>query len=220
MTGVVFLPWLVLAVLAPVAIDGPAPSGPTQVATASTPAAVVPPPPLPEPAGLPRVVHRERGHSPWYYRGDRTRQKIRFGGRLGFGVAGRLAGPLPVRAGFALDALAAGRVPLTRGEVAFGLFPELGYALLASTQHTLGHFFTAGMGLGVLAGPVGIAVIPRAVVGVLDHERAIGVRTGLLAELSKDGGFSLEVAHEALFVPRGVIHQLRVMLSLTFLLGR
>lgn len=181
--------------------------------------AVVPPPPLPEPAGMPRVAYREQGRRRDPNDG-RSRQKIRTGGRLGFGVAGLLAGPLPVRAGFVLDALAVARIPLSRGAVAFGLFPEFGYSLLASTQHTRGNFFTSGLGLGMIAGPFAFAVIPRAVVGALDRERSVGVRTGLLAEGSKDGGFSLEVSHEALWVPRGVIHQLRVMLSITVLLGR
>ncbi len=180
---------------------------------------VVPPPPLPEPAGLPRVAYQEQGQRR-YHRSDRARQKIRTGGRLGFGAAGRLAGPLPVRAAFVLDALAVARIPLSPGRVAFGLFPEFGYGLLASTKHTRGHFFTGGLGLGIINGPFAFAVIPRAVVGALDRERAVGVRTGLIAEGSKDGGFSLEVSHEALWVPRGVIHQLRVMLSITVLLGR
>lgn len=46
------------------------------------------------------------------------------------------------------------------------------------------------------------------------------MHTSLLAEGSKAGGFSLEISHEVLFVPRGVIHQVRVMLSITVLLGR
>ena len=181
--------------------------------------AVVPPPPLPEPAGLPRVAYHEQSERR-YHRSDRRLQEIRTGGRLGFGAAGRLAGPLPVRAAFVLDALAVARIPLSPGRVAFGLFPEFGYGLLASTKHTRGHFFTGGLGLGLFNGPFAVAVIPRALVGALDRERAIGVRTGLLAEGSKDGGFSLEVSHEALWVPRGVIHQFRVMLSITVLLGR
>jgi hypothetical protein len=178
------------------------------------------PPSLPEPAGLPRTVHREDGRSPYYYR-DRIRtprQSPRVGFRLGFGAAGRLAGPLPIRAGFALDALAVGRIPMSRGKVAFGLFPEFGYSLLVGAHKTRGNFFTGGVGLGVIVGPFAAAVIPRAVLGNLMRERAVGVRTGLLVEGSKDGGFSLEVSHEALWVPKGVIHELRVLLSLTVLI--
>jgi len=83
---------------------------------------VIPPPPLPEPAGLPRRVVYETGRRRAQRGGARSgRQEIRVGGRLGFGVAGRLAGPLPVRAAFVLDALAIARIPLSRGRVAFGL---------------------------------------------------------------------------------------------------
>jgi len=182
---------------------------------------VIPPPPLPEPAGLPRRVVYETGRRRAQRGGARGgRQEIRVGGRLGFGVAGRLAGPLPVRAAFVLDALAIARIPLSRGRVAFGLLPEFGYSLLASTRHTRGNFLTAGIGLGVIAGSAAFGVIPRVVTGALDREPVIGVRTGLIAEGSKDGGFSLEVAHEALSLPKGVIHDLRVTLSLTVLLGR
>ena len=201
-------------------VAGPAEPPPPPPPPAQGVAAIPPPPPLPEPAGLPRTVIHERGRRSWYRGEAGGRQRIRVGGRLGFGVAGRLAGPLPVRAGFALDVLAAARVPVSRGRLAFGLFPEFGYSLLAGARRTDGHFFTGGFGLGVIAGSAGAAVIPRVVVGGLDRERAVGVRTGLLIEKSKDGGFSLEVAHQALQVPRGVIHELRVTLSLTFLMGR
>lgn len=177
-----------------------------------------PPPPLPEPAALPRRVIQERGKL-YYYRGrPGFRQRVRVGGRLGLGVAGRLAGPLPVRAAFALDLLAAARVPVSRGDVAFGLLPEVGYSLTAGAQHTVGNFVTAGMGLGVLSGPFAFGVVPRLVAGRFDRERALGVRTGLLVEGSKQGGFSLELAHQALFTPRGVIHELRATISITIVL--
>lgn len=184
------------------------------------PPGVLPPPPLPEPAGLPRRIVYETGRRKRVHRGGGERQPIRVGGRLAFGALGRVAGPLPVRAAFALDVLAVARMPLTRGRVAFGLLPEFGYSLLAGAHKTHGNFLTAGMGLGVIAGPAAFGIIPRVVTGALDRERAIGVRTGLIAEASKDGGFSLEVAHEALWMPRGVIHALRVVLSITVLLGR
>lgn len=175
---------------------------------------------MPEPAGLPRRVVYETGPRRRSASERGARQPIRVGTRLGFGAAGRLAGPLPVRAGFALDVLAVARLPVSRGRIAFGLLPEFGYSLLAGAHHTRGNFFTAGMGMGVIAGPAAFGVIPRVVTGALDRERVIGVRTGLIAEASKDGGFSLEVAHEALWVPKGVIHDLRVVLSITLLLGR
>lgn len=193
----------------------------TSVVGADTmPAGVIPPPPLPEPAGLPRRVVHETGPRRRSASTRGARQPIRVGTRLGFGAAGRLAGPLPARAGFALDVLAVARMPLSRGRIAIGLLPEFGYSLLAGAHHTRGNFFTAGMGLGVISGPAAFGVIPRVVTGALDRERAIGVRTGLIAEASKDGGFSLEIAHEALWVPKGVIHDLRVVLSITLLLGR
>lgn len=177
-----------------------------------------PPPPLPDPAGAPRRVVRERGNLYYYRPRPGFRQRVRVGGRLGFGVAGRLAGPLPVRAAFALDVLAVARVPLSRGDVALGLLPELGYSLTAGAQHTLGNFLSAGLGLGVLSGPFTVGVVPRLLTGRFDRERAVGVRTGLLLEGSKEGGFSLEVAHQALFTPRGVIHELRATLSITIVL--
>lgn len=184
------------------------------------PPGVVPPPPLPEPALLPRRAVYETGRRKRVHRNDHDRQPIRVGGRIAFGALGRLGGPLPVRAAFALDVLAAARIPVSRGRVAFGLLPEFGYSLLAGAHKTHGNFFTAGMGLGVIAGPAAIGVVPRVVTGALERERAIGVRTGLIAEVSKDGGFSLEAAHEALWVPRGVIHGFRLVLSVTVLLGR
>ena len=210
---------LLLATQAP-AVSAAEPAPPSEPVQARP--RVVPPPPLPEPAGLPRVAYTEAELVPRRHRRDRGvfRQWSRTGGRLGFGAAGRLAGPLPTRAAFSLDALAVARVPLTRGHVAFGMFPELGYSLLAGAQHTRGHFFTGGVGLGLIKVPYAVAIIPRAVAGALDRERAVGVRTSLLAEGSRDGGFSLEISHEALFVPRDVIHQVRVMLSITVLLGR
>lgn len=177
-----------------------------------------PPPPLPDPAGSSRKVVRERGNLYYYRPRPGFQQRIRVGGRLGFGVAGRLAGPLPVRAAFALDVIGVARVPVSRGDVAFGLLPELGYSLTAGAQHTLGNFVTAGMGLGVLSGPLAVGVIPRLVAGRFDRERALGVRTGLLVEGSKEGGFSLELAHQALFTPRGVIHELRATISITIVL--
>lgn len=185
------------------------------------PPGVLPPPSLPEPAGLPRRVVYETGRRQRARPNRGERQPIRVGGRLGFGALGRAAGPLPVRAAFALDVLAVARMPISRGRWALGLLPEFGYSLLAGAHHTRGNFFTAGMGLGVISGPATLGVIPRVVAGALDRERAIGVRTGLLAEASKDGGFSLELSHEALWLPKGaVIHDFRFILSLTVLLGR
>ncbi len=132
-----------------------------------------PPPPLPDPAGSPRKVVRERGNLYYYRPRPGFQQRIRVGGRLGFGGAGRVAGPLPVRAAFALDVIGVARVPVSRGDVAFGLLPELGYSLTAGAQHTLGNFVTAGMGLGVLSGPLAVGVIPRLVAGPLVPDRPV-----------------------------------------------
>lgn len=186
-----------------------------------SPPGVLPPPPLPEPATLPRRIVYEAGPRKRHRTRSGELQPIRAGGRLGFGVAGRLAGPLPVKAAFVLDALAVVRMPVTRGRWALGLLPEFGYSLLASTHHTRGNFLTAGMGLGVISGPATFGVIPRVVAGALDRQRAVGVRTSLIAEGSKDGGFSLEFSHQAMWLPNSAaIHDFRITLSLTVLLGR
>lgn len=157
-----------------------------------------PPPPLPLPTPIVREVRPERGRTPGYFLHQRKHARI--GGRLGFGVAGFLGPPVPVRAGFALDAVVAGRVSASRRQPMFTLFPEVGYSLAAAARHTRSHLFTAGFGLGGTNEGVGVAIIPRFVAGALLGERALGVRTGLLVEVVKDGGVGLEISHQALQV--------------------
>jgi hypothetical protein len=171
---------------------------------ALAPPAHLPPPPLPEPTPLQREDHREYGRPPGYFPGHRGRP--RFGGRLGVGLDGRVAGMVPVRAAFALDAVAVMRVPASRRNELFTLFPELGYSLVAGAQHTRGHLFTAGLGLGGTADGIGAAFMPRFVAGSYLGQRALGFRTGALVEVVKTGGFGLELAYQALFMPGGVAH--------------
>lgn len=174
------------------------------LALALAPAALPPPPPLPEPTPLQREDHRARGPTPGYFLGHRER--LRFGGRLGVGLDGRVAGVVPVRAAFALDAVAVMRVPASRRNELFTLFPELGYSLTAGAQHTFGHLVTAGLGLGGTADGVGGAFMPRFVAGSYLGQRALGLRAGALVEVVKTGGFGLELAYQALFMPDGVAH--------------
>lgn len=180
---------------------------------ALAPASLPPPPPLPEPAPLQRADHRERRRSPGYYLGHYGHP--RFGGRVGLGLDGRAGGLVPVRAAFALDVVAAMRLPASRRHELFTLFPELGYSLDAGAQHTRGHLFTAGLGLGGTDDGVGVAFMPRFVAGTYLGQRALGFRAGILAEVIKTGGFGLELAYQALFVPGGAAH----MIHFTIYLG-
>lgn len=173
---------------------------------ALAPATLPPPPPLPEPAPLQRGDLRERRRSPGYYLGHRGRP--RYGGRLGFGLDGRAGGVVPVRAAFAFDMVAVMRLPASRRHELFTLFPELGYSLDAGAQHTRGHLFTAGLGLGGTDDGVGVAIMPRFVAGSYLGQRALGFRAGLLAEVVKTGGFGLELAYQALYTPGGVAHMI------------
>jgi hypothetical protein len=175
------------------------------LAPAALPQAYGPPrPPLPEPAPLQREDHSERGDTPGYFLGERGRP--RFGGRIGVGLDGRVAGLVPVRAAFALDAVAVMRVPASRRHPMFTVFPELGYSLTAGAERTRGHLFTAGLGLGGSSKGIGAAFMPRFVAGSYLGQRALGFRTGALVELVNPNGFGLELAYQALFMPGGVAH--------------
>ncbi|MBZ5713362.1 hypothetical protein [Nannocystis pusilla] len=176
------------------------------------------PPPLPEPPPLQREDHRERGRSPGYYFNHRERPRL--GARLGVGVDGRLAGPMPARAAFALDVLAIGRIPASRRHPRFTLFPELGFSLGAGARDTRGYLFNAGLGLGGTDKGVGIAVVPRFVAGSYSGQRALGVRAGLLVEKINPNGGGLELAYQALFLPGAVVHTIHVTLYLGFLLPK
>lgn len=154
------------------------------------------PPPLPEPEPLAREDRREQGRSPGYFL--HRLEPPRFGARLGLGVAGFLGPPVPIRAGFALDLAAVGRVPTSRRFPRLTWFPELGYALVAGREQTRAHLASAGLGLGVTADGVGLAILPRLIGGSLLGQPALGIRSGLLIELVKTGGFGLELSHQAL----------------------
>jgi hypothetical protein len=154
------------------------------------------PPPLPEPEPIAREDRREQGRSPGYFL--HRIERPRFGARLGLGVAGFLGPPVPVRAGFALDVAAVGRVPASRRFPGFSLFPELGYTLVAGREQTRAHLATAGLGLGFTGDGVGVALLPRLIGGALLGQPALGIRSGLLVELVKTGGFGLELSHQAL----------------------
>lgn len=168
--------------------------------------ALPPPPPLPEPAPVQRVDRRERRRTPGYFL--HRRERTRYGGRLGLGLDGRLAGMVPVRAAFALDVNAVMRVPASRRHELFTLFPEIGYSLSAGAQHTRGHLFTAGLGLGGSGDGFGAAVMPRFVAGSYLGQRALGFRAGVLVEIVKEGGWGVELAYQALYLPGAVAHML------------
>lgn len=162
-------------------------------------AAPLPPAPaLPEPTPIARERRPERGPTPGYFLN--RRQHARLGGRVGLGVAGFLGPPVPVRAAFALDLVVAGRVPASRRRPIFTLFPELGYSLAAGAKHTRGHLFTAGLGLGGTRHGVGVAIVPRLLAGSLLGRPALGLRSGLLVEVIKEGGLGFELGHQALQV--------------------
>ena len=63
---------------------------------------------------------------------------------------------------------------------------------------------------------VAAAVIPRFVAGALLGQRALGVRTGLLIEAVRTGGFGLEISHQATVLPDAVAHALIVTLFVGF----
>lgn len=157
-----------------------------------------PPPPLPVPTPIPRELRPERGKTPGYFL--HQRQHARIGGRVGLGVAGFLGPKVPVRSAFALDVLVVGRVSASRRQPMFTLFPEVGYSLGAGHDHARSHLFSAGLGLGGTQHGVGVALMPRFVAGALLGDRALGLRTGLLVEVVKEGGVGLELSHQALQV--------------------
>lgn len=182
-------------------VPPPVPTVPIAMAAMVASMAPIPLPPapaLPEPTPITRELRPERGRTPGYFL--HTRQDPRIGGRLGLGVVGFLGPPVPVRAGFALDVVLAGRVPASRRQPRFTLFPELGYNLAAGAKHTRGHLFTAGLGLGGTDRGIGVALIPRLVTGSLLGQRALGVRSGLLVEVIKVGGVGFTLDHQALLV--------------------
>ncbi len=168
------------------------------IARLMAPVPLPPAPALPEPTPITREVRPERGRTPGYFL--HTRQDPRIGGRLGMGVVGFLGPLVPARAGFALDVVLAGRVPASRRQPMFTLFPELGYSLAAGAKHSRGHLFTAGLGLGGTDRGIGVALIPRLVTGSLLAQRALGVRSGLLVEVVKVGGVGFTLDHQALLV--------------------
>jgi hypothetical protein len=157
---------------------------------------LAPPPTLPEPLAIPRESRVSQRRAPEFYRGGY--EQARIGGRLGLGVAGFLGPPVPVRAGFVLDALVVGRVPASRRYPAFTVFPELGYSLAAGPRQTRSHLATLGLGLGGTNDGLGVALMPRFVAGSLLGQPVLGVRSGLLVELVRTGGFGLELAYQGL----------------------
>ena len=94
------------------------------IARLMAPVPLPPAPALPEPTPITPEVMPERGRTPGYFL--HTLQDPRIGGRLGMGVVGFLGPLVPARAGFALDVVLAGRVPASRRQPMFTLFPELG----------------------------------------------------------------------------------------------
>lgn len=176
------------------------------------------PPALPEPSPLQREDHRERGRSPGYY--TQHRERPRLGARFGVGLDGRLAGPTPARVAFALDVIAGARVPASRRHPRFTLFPELGYSLVAGAEHTRGHLFSAGFGLGGTDEGIGVAFIPRFVAGSYLEQRALGLRAGLLVELVNPGGGGIELAYQALVLPGAAVHTIHITVFLGYFLPK
>lgn len=181
-------------------------------------AALPPPPPLPEPAPLSREDRRERGTSPDYFTKQRTyhrRERPRLGGRIAIGLDGNASG-FPVRAAYALDFVFLARIPASRRNQLFTLFPEIGYSPTTGAQQTRGHLFTAGLGLGGTDSGFGVALIPRFVAGSLLGQRALGMRTGILVEYVKNNGGGVELAYQVVALPDSVVHTVHFVFFLGF----
>ncbi|MFO0547970.1 MAG: hypothetical protein U0271_06260 [Polyangiaceae bacterium] len=89
------------------------------------------------------------------------------------------------------------------------LDPEGGYSYTGPSDHA----FNVSMGIGFGTGWVAAAYHPHFIVGTSDDEFAIGMRNGLGIHALFDV-FSLEVAHELLFVDSEQRQDLRVELGL------
>ncbi len=167
----------------------------------------VPPPPLPEPTPLPRHTRAAVSTGPDYFLTRRERPRL--GLRIGYGLAGHVAGAVPARAAFDLDVILGGRISTSRRKPQFILVPELGYNLTAGAHATRSHLVTVGLGLGAARHrhPT-LAFIPRFVAGSMLRQPALGLRAGVLIEGGEDVTLGVEFAYQALFLPGGAVHTL------------
>lgn len=173
------------------------------------------PPPLPEPTPLPRHTRAAVGTGPDYFLS--RREDPRLGFRIGYGLAGHVAGNVPARAAFDLDVIAGGRISTSRRKPQFILVPELGYNLTAGAHATRSHLVTVGLGLGLGATRrrnSTLAFIPRFVAGSMLRQPALGLRAGVLFEGGEDVTLGVELAYQALFLPGGAVHTLHFTLYL------
>ncbi len=169
------------------------------------------PPELPSPQSLPRYTRTESGDGRSYFL--RQRESPRLGVRAGYGFAGHVAGPTPVRAAFALDVIAGARLSVSRRRPELILVPELGYSLTAGAHATRSHLFTVGFGLGLTTQKYRtLAFVPRFVVGTMLHQQALGGRGGILLEVGEGATFGLELAYQALVLPTATMHTLLITL--------
>ena len=165
------------------------------------------PPPLPEPTPLPRYTRAAVGNGPDYFLG--RRESPRLGFRIGYGLAGHVAGAVPARAAFDLDVIVGGRISASRRKPQFILVPELGYNLTAGAHATRSHLVTVGLGLGATRRRHStLAFIPRFVAGSMLRQPALGLRAGVLFEAGEDLTLGVELAYQALFLPGGAVHTL------------
>ena len=164
---------------------------------------------LPEPAPVPRVILFERRGLRHY---GAPRPFRSFAVRLGLGPGFRLAGPGTDRTHVAFDLLPTARLGLHRGHTQTALFPTLGYGLAAG-ETTRAHLFVAGLGLGLLSDDAAIAVVPALLVGAAERTHVLGLRTALLCDVLRHGVFG-ELAYQALALPTGLRHELRLTLGI------
>lgn len=164
---------------------------------------------MPEPQPVPKTTLKEVPRRPYY---GQPRPIVRPGLRIGVGLGARLAGPPADRAHFALDVLGHGRFGLHRGPLQAILVPTLGYSLGAG-KVTREHLLVAGLGLGLLDRTGGFSLVPALLVGSVEGTRALGVRTSLLADFTRQS-VVLELAHQALFLPAGIRHELRLLAAI------
>lgn len=163
-----------------------------------------------EPAVAPMREIEEVGESPRYYR--LPANAVGYLARSTLGTHTRLSGDSETD--FALDLLAGASIRFGRAS-ALGIWIEGGYAYVKGREHL------AVLGVGLahrrpgLLSPA-LAVIPHVVAGSIDGERAIGVRTSVVAGLA---AYSIEVAHQVAVAGGAPIHELHVGLTFPFVGG-
>lgn len=166
-------------------------------------------------------VHEE-GESPNWYR--KPKPIVGIGLRPSVKGVARIDGGDRATMTFAADVHAVGRIGIGRGQRAFGLWPEVGYAYSGSE----GHFLSAGIGpalqtatpwLQPIPDALSFGIVPHLLAGSRDGHGALGLRTSAIAEVYFDDGnaWGLEVAHQVTRAADVTLHEITFGISLTWL---